>query len=215
MSADIANPIPLPPNRRTNADPRIELDAHLKVTFKDRLWDGKASGSRNLALETRDHCFVITLLGRFGLGGCGLDGRAVDGFVKDGVVRVVLFHRCKVVRALKEVLALAGCIFRPDGLAVDALGRETLVGREKGFSPKCTISGDCSSRANLVALLGSEFNVFGYISFQVKSWWKYCLVPYKQSEHHPVGSQKAWRRHHDGPYISDPPHHSRDQLQLY
>ena len=69
---------------------------------------------------------MVALLIRFGLRGRAGDGGPVDGFVKDGVVWVVLFHGGEIVGAFKEVLTLAGGVFGADGLAVDALGGETL-----------------------------------------------------------------------------------------
>ena len=54
-------------------------------------------------------------------------GSAVDGFMQDWVIGIMLFHRTEVVGALEKVLALAGGVFGPDGLAVDALRRETLL----------------------------------------------------------------------------------------
>ena len=75
-----------------------------------------------------DHGVVIALLGF----GRGSDGRsAVDGFMKDGVVRVGVFHGTEVVGTLEQVLTLTGGIFCTDGLAVDALRRETLCGLGK------------------------------------------------------------------------------------
>jgi len=74
-------------------------------------------------LEAAHHCVVVALLGRLRRGD---SGGAVDGFVKDGVVRVVLLHGAEVVGTFDQMLALARGILGANGLAVDALRRQTL-----------------------------------------------------------------------------------------
>ena len=118
VPGDVSNPIALPPNPRSNADLGVQLHAHLKIAFEDRLRYGKRAGRGGIALEA-NHGVVVALLGFVGGGGDG--GGAVDGFVQDGIVRVVLFHGAEVVGALEQVLTLTGGVFGADGLAVDAL----------------------------------------------------------------------------------------------
>ena len=125
VSADISDPAPLAPDAGPHRDLRVQLHADLEIPLQDGFGDGEAPGGRGLALEPAHHRLVVALLVGLGLRG-GLDGRAVDGFMEDGVVRVVLFHGGEVVGALEQVLALARGVLRPDGLAVDALGGETL-----------------------------------------------------------------------------------------
>lgn len=123
VTGDVANPVPLSPNTRSNTDLRVQLDTHLEIALENRFGDGKGARGRGVALEA-DHGVVITLL-RFG---GGSDGRsAVDGFVEDWVVRIMLFHSTKIIGTLEQVLTLTGGIFCANRLAVDALCGETLV----------------------------------------------------------------------------------------
>lgn len=125
MSTDISDPAPLAPDARTHRDLGVQLHADLEIPLQDGFGDGEAAGGGRLTLEPTHHRLVVALLVGLGLRG-GLDGRAVDGFMEDGVIRVVFFHGGEVVGALEQVLALARSVLRPDGLAVDALGGETL-----------------------------------------------------------------------------------------
>ena len=125
MSANISDPAPLAPDAGPHRDLGVQLHADLEIALQDGFGDGEAAGGRRLALESAHHRLVVALLVGLRLRG-GLDGRAVDGFMEDRVVRVVLFHGGEVVGALEQVLALAGGVLRPDGLAVDALGGEAL-----------------------------------------------------------------------------------------
>ena len=125
MTRDIADPIALTPNTRTNRDPRVQLNTHLKIAFEHRFRDGKGSRRGRVTLEARHHSLVVAF-GWFGsFGGSGVRS-AVDGFVEDGIFGVVFFHGGEVVGAFKEVLALAGGVFRTDRLTVDALRRQAL-----------------------------------------------------------------------------------------
>lgn len=98
MPGDVADPIALTPNTRSDGDFRIQLHAHLEIALEDRFRDRKRARSGGIALEAANHGLVVALFGRFG----GRDGRgAVDGFVQDRVVRVVLLHGAEVVWAFK------------------------------------------------------------------------------------------------------------------
>lgn len=122
MTRDVANPIALSPNARSNTDLWVQLHAHLKIAFEDGFGDREGARGRGVALKA-DHGVVITLLGF----GRGSDGRsAVDRFVENGIVRIVFFHGTEVIGTLEQVLTLTGGILCADGLAVDALRRETL-----------------------------------------------------------------------------------------
>ena len=125
MPTDITNPVSLPPNTGTNANPRIQLHAHLEIPLQNRLWNGKAPRSTRLPLEAH-HGVMVAFLALLWLRR-RVHGRTVDGFVQDGILGVVLFHGGEVIGAFKEVLALARGIFCADGLAVNALGGEALL----------------------------------------------------------------------------------------
>lgn len=123
MPRDVADPIALTPDTRSDGDFRIQLHAHLEIALKNRLRNGERARGGGIALEAANHGLVIALFGRFGR----RDGRGtVDGFVQDRVIGVVLLHGAKVVWAFKKVLTLAGGVLCADGLAVDALRGETL-----------------------------------------------------------------------------------------
>lgn len=124
MSANEAHPIPLTPDAGSDTDLGIELYAHLEVAFESRHRDSIVVAHGAGSLEAVHHGFVIALLRC--LDGRDLGWRAIDGLVEDRIVRVVLLHGLKVVGALEEVLALTGGVFGANGLAVDALCRETL-----------------------------------------------------------------------------------------
>lgn len=122
MTRDVSNPVALSPNARSNTDLWIQLHAHLKIAFENGFGDREGARGRGVALKA-DHGVVITLLGF----GRGCDSRsAVDRFVEDGIVRIVLFHGTEVIGTLEQVLTLTGSILCADGLAVNALRRETL-----------------------------------------------------------------------------------------
>ena len=125
MTGDVADPVALTPDTRTDRDFRIKLNTHLEIALEDGLGDWKRARSGGVAYKTaHDHGLVIALFRNL----CwSLNGSAVDGFVEDGVVRVVLFHGAEVVGTFEEVGALTRCVFGAYRLAVDALRRETLL----------------------------------------------------------------------------------------
>lgn len=96
VSADVADPVALTPNARTNGDFGVELNAHLKVSLKSWFRDGIGASGRRIALETIDHSIEVTFLVR-GLDGWCRDWGSVDSFVQDWIVRVVFFHRAEIV----------------------------------------------------------------------------------------------------------------------
>lgn len=132
MPTNITHPIPLTPDPRPHADLRIQLHTHLKVSLKRRFGDLQCPADTRIPLEpARDHGIVVSLL--VGLvaaaGGSikGSRGGTVNRFMEDRVLGIMFLHRGEVVGAFKKVLPLARGVFRTDGLAVDALRRQTLV----------------------------------------------------------------------------------------
>ena len=95
MATDVAHPVALAPNARSNRDLGVELHAELKVTFKGRLGDGSCLRDRGAALEaTVQHGVEVPLLWFLGRGGLGR--RTVDRFMEDRVAGVVLLHSAEV-----------------------------------------------------------------------------------------------------------------------
>lgn len=125
MSADVADPVALTPNARTDGDFGVELNAHLKVSLKSWFRDGISASGRRIALETIDHSIKVTFLVR-GLDRWCRDWGPVDSFVQDWIVWVVFFHRAEIVGTFQQMGALATGVFGSNRLAVDALCRETL-----------------------------------------------------------------------------------------
>lgn len=124
MATDIADPIALAPNARTNGDFWIQLHTHLKIAFERGLRDRIGTRGGRVALEAINHRVEIALLVR-GLVGRG-DGGAIDGFMQDWVVGVVFLHGAEVVGTLKQMGTLTAGVFGAYGLTIDALCRETL-----------------------------------------------------------------------------------------
>ena len=81
MPGDVANPVALSPNTRSDADARVQLHAHLKVPLQDGFGHRKTSAGRGFALEAMHHGLMIALLVGLWLGGGRAEGRTVDGFV--------------------------------------------------------------------------------------------------------------------------------------
>lgn len=132
MSADIAHPISLTPDTWPNTDLRIQLHTHLKIPFERRLWNLQCPADARIALKpTGGHglevSLLVSLVGAVRSGSEGSRWWTVDGFIEDWVFRIMLFHSGEVVGTFQQVLPLAGCIFRSNRLAVDALCRETLL----------------------------------------------------------------------------------------
>ena len=71
---------------------------------------------------SNDHCIMISLFWHLHGGSRG----AIGGEFKDGILWVVLFHGVEVICAFEKVGALARCVFRANGLAVNALCGEAL-----------------------------------------------------------------------------------------
>ena len=126
MSADVTDPVALTPDARADGDFGVKLHAHLKVSLESWFRDGIRASGRRVALEAIDHSIKITFLVRGLYGWCRNRG-SVDSFVEDWVVGVVFFHRAEIVWTFEQMRALATGVFGANGLAVDALCRETLL----------------------------------------------------------------------------------------
>lgn len=125
MSANVTDPVALTPNAWADGDFGVKLNAHLKVSLKSWFRDGIGASGGRIALETIDHSIKIAFLVR-GLDGWCRDRGPVDSFVQDWIVGVVFFHRAEIVWTFEQMRALATGVFGTNGLAVDALCRETL-----------------------------------------------------------------------------------------
>lgn len=77
MTRDVADPVALAPNAWSDRDLGVELNAHLEVSLKDRLWNWERTRGGGVALEA-NHGVVVALLWRLRWSD---SGRAVDGFV--------------------------------------------------------------------------------------------------------------------------------------
>lgn len=107
MPTDVADPVSLSPYARPDTDLRVELHAHLKISFKRGFWDGHCAAHARVTLEsTGDHGIIITLLmARMGLltgPWCRSHRRrrgTIDRFVQDGIVWIVLLHGGKIIGA--------------------------------------------------------------------------------------------------------------------
>ena len=126
MSTDIAHPVSLTPDTRPNTNLRIQLYTHLKIPFERRLWNLQCSADARIALKpTRGHglkvSLLVSLVGAVRSRSEGSRRWTVDGFIEDWIFRIMLFHGGEVIGTFQQVLPLAGCIFRSNGLTVDAL----------------------------------------------------------------------------------------------
>ena len=124
MARDEADPVALPPDAVANRDFRVELNADLEIAFETGLRDWQSSRSDRLALETTIHHSVqISLLRSLHCWG----GSSISSKFEDRALGVVFLHRIQVGRAFEQMSSLTAGVLRTDGLAVDALRRQTLV----------------------------------------------------------------------------------------
>lgn len=126
MSTDVADPVALAPNARTDGDFRIQLHTHLKIAFECGFGDGIGTRGGRVALEAINHRVEIALL-IWGFVWRG-DRGAIDSFMQDWIVRIVFLHGTEIVGTLKQMGTLPAGIFGAYGLTIDALCRETLLG---------------------------------------------------------------------------------------